>query len=377
MRGRGTTRRQIRPMGTKSLYMSVAAVSEPHHDCRVTPGSPPLPSFPPVTTYLVSGSSCELMTFPLNGTGNIAPTLNIQGSNTTLTGPLGDDKSFSYAADKDTDGTMYVLGYWAISSGNGTQYFVSAFSANSTGNVAPLRRFIINNSVVTGYNQELQWGGLCVDGHGNVYVGVGHWIFKFPTTSSGTVNGTAFVTANPIWSGPIDPHGISSLYFDVVRQVIWATYMSDQTDTLGPVVVAYNLDGSTYAEISGTPLSNPMQVAIDPEGAVWIGDSSAAAGFQPALLVYQPPTLALSTTIFDSVWNNRAYIGVGIELNGTIHVSIGNGSQTGYGHLYSYPKGSAGNVNGTNLTDINGAATFLATMISGAVTFPAQIRLIT
>lgn len=366
-------------MGTKSLYMSVAAVSEPHHDCRVTPGTPPLPSFPPYTTFLVSGSSCELMSWPLNANGNVAPTINIQGSNTTLTGPLGDDASFSYASDKDTDGTMYVLGVWTIAHSpfDTFQYFISAFSAGSSGNIAPARRIVINNAQVLAAIDELPWGGLCVDGHGNVYVGLGHFIFKFATTASGTVTGDVFVTSTG-GDTYINDQGITSLYFDVVRQVIWATYFQSQNYT-GPVIVGYNLDGSIYSTVTYSGINQPMQIAVGPDGSLYIADQAAGPRNTGAVFVLTPPTLAISATLYESANNwNFTYLGVGVDLSGKIYVSVGNtGAPGGVGRLFSYPKGSNGDVAGTQLTEITGAATFLSNMISGAVTFPAQIRLIT
>lgn len=365
-------------MGTKSLFMSVASNSEPHHDCRVTPGTPPSPAFPPYNKLWVSGSSCELMSWPLNANGNVAPTINIQGSNTTLTGPLGSNNSFTYAADVDTDGTQYSLGYWAVTSGSGAQYFISAFSGGATGNIAPIRRVVINNAPVTSYGGELGFGGLCVDGHGNIYVGVGHWIYKFATTANGTVNGTAFVTANAIWGSTLDTHGITSLYFDVVRQVIWASYQMDQAD-VQPEIVGYNLDGSNYATVTyGGNFIQPTQCAIGPLGELYVADVAAGPSHNGAVYIFTPPNFNTpSATLYDgsNLWN-VGYLGVGADLNGIIYVSAGNtNTPAGDGQIFSYPKGSNGNVHGTNLTDITGAATFLGNMQDGTVTWPAQIRL--
>lgn len=317
------------------------------------------------------------MTFPLNGTGNIAPTLNIQGSNTQLTGPLGDDASFTYAADQDTDGTIYALDYWAISTGSGTQYAIVAFVSGLNGNVAPTRRIVIDNSFIVSQSTEAQFGGLCVDGHGKVYAALGHWILRFSTAASGSAVGDVFVNANPIWTDFTT--GITSLYFDVVRQVIWATYAEDQTDTLGPVVVGYNLDGTTYATIQGAPLSLPTQVAIDINQNVWVADQLGSPTSRGAVFKFAAVGFALLNTMHaDSShdWQSTN-IGVGLEQSGLIHVSAGNtGSPSGIGNLYTYPADATGDVSGTQLYTVAGAATYLSNMISGAVTFPAQIRLI-
>lgn len=366
---------------TQGLFVGVCVDTESIGQCGMIQGAvPPNPVqfvFPTYTKLWIAGSSCEVMQWPLNANGNVAPTINIQGSLTDLTGPKGDDASFTYAVDVDTGGFQYALTYWNTGVLQ-AQYAVCVFSPTSTGNVAPTRRFIPTG--FTNITDELTYGGICVDYSNNCYVGlyddtVGiNYIYKFPTSSSGSVAGTLFVeiqSSDTKWAKP----GITSLCFDVVRQWIWVT-MSNNNGAGHTGLIAYDLNGVEQAYMTPAVLGAPTQVAIGPDGNIWIADvSTAISPFPAAILEFalNGTSPLRELTVTDNTWNVD-YLGVGVDQNGIIYVSAGHGQGAKF---QTFPANSNGNVTGTQITQVAGAATFLSTMISGAVTWPAQLKLST
>lgn len=316
------------------------------------------------------------MSWPLSATGNIAPTINIQGSATSLTGPQGDDFSFTYAVDVDTQGYQYALTYWALNP-SGTQYAVCVYAPNATGNVAAIRRFEPTN--LTTLTVESAYGGICVDYTGNCYVGIfdnsnsNNYIYKFPATSSGSVTGTIFVSipsTDSKWGKP----GIASLYFDAVRAWIWVCMNGGSGGVTG--LIAYDLNGVQQAYMTPAILVNPTQIAIGPDGNIWVADTAVSTPPFPAAILEFGLNASVATrelTVSDNSWAVD-YLGVGVDQNGIIYVSTGHGQSA---KVQTYAANANGNVTGTYLTQITGAATYLATMVSGAVTFPAQLRLST
>jgi hypothetical protein len=95
--------------------------------------------------YIANRNGASILEFPINGTGNIAPTASISGSNTLLVDPD------SLAVD--SNGVIYA------ENDSGTDILIF----NATGNVAPAAQ-------ITGSNTGLAFTeGLAVDSGFNIY----------------------------------------------------------------------------------------------------------------------------------------------------------------------------------------------------------------
>jgi Ubiquitin-activating enzyme E1 FCCH domain len=363
---------------TQGLFMGVCVTTEEIGQCGMIQGSvPPNPNpavFPTVTKMWVPGSSCEVMSWPLTANGNIAPTINIQGSSTDLTGPLGDDASYTYAVDVDSAGVQYAFTYWALSSPTSGQYAVCAFANGATGNIAPLRRFIPTElSTLYSLVGELPNAGICVDNLGYFYVGVfngtNNLIYKYPTSSSGSGSGTLFATI------AYADFGITSLYFDVVRAWIWVSVAAGIRGT--PLILAFDLSGTQQVSMTPSEIFAITQVSIGPDGHIWAAEPQIGGGGSGGFLEYElNGTSAIRTLTSSDNSFNRNNLGIGLDQNGIIYVSIGNtGSTSGIGILRTYPANANGDVVGLQITDVQGAATYLSNMVDGAITYPMQIRL--
>ena len=369
-------------MGTKSQYISVATNSEGFHGCRVVSGNIPVAPFPMYEKMWVTGQSCELLQFPLSATGNVAPTINIQGTN-NFEGPEGNNFSLTDEADVDNAGNQYVLGSF-LKPGGIIYWFVMVFPPGVTGNVLPARTITGTN---TGFNNYLAsgiWGGLCVDSNQNIYVGLGNTIRKFVAGATGNASPSIFVQSSMFGADNTSNQAIMSLTYDVVRNWIWVTFGGGQNGgpALPPGVAAYDISGNLqvvlrYSGIGPTFQSLPWQTAIGPDGSVYISDLFADNGLG-SVIIFEPNNFATpSRTLTDStgLWSVGAF-GIAVDANGIIYVATGVATGSINNTIYSYPANSNGDVHGTNLTAINGNLTELTSLINpGDDTQPLKLRL--
>lgn len=344
-------------MAVKGRFVSVTAISEMSHQCGIVTGVPPAPPSPVQASQLfVAGSSCEIMLWPLTATGNVAPTINIQGSATTLTSPLGNDFSFTYGLDIDASGNQYAFNFWAEDGGVKT-YFIPIFAKGATGNVAPIRS--ITRPEIVSYigSVELPSAGICLDGSGNIYVGVKTTIFKISNDGS---------TISTFVNNDTDLTNITSLRFDPVRNWIWAS-------SFAPAVKSYNLSGTVQRSLTWPTLFSPWQVTTDSVGQIYVADSKSSTGF---IYIFPegangttPPTRTIEN---DSVSTSGAFVmGVGVDQNGIIYACY-NSNVDSAGHVVSYAANASGVA--TPLTDISGSATFLDHMLDDSATQPQQLN---
>lgn len=358
--------------------MSVASVSEPHHDCRVTPGTPPLPPFPKYTKIWVVGESCELLQFPLSATGNVAPTVNIQGTN-NFEGPEGNDFSLTYEADVDSGGNKYVLGNYETNGTPNIVWFVMVFSPGQTGNAVPVRNITGSNTVFGTYLGSGVWAGLCVDSNDNIYVGVGNKILKFIAGSNGNATPSLLVQSSSFGDDNTSNQAIMSLTFDAVRQWIWVPFGGGRNGGpgLAPGVAAYDLSGNRQALINYASFVLPWQVAIGPDGSVYVSDLFSNNG-APNVFIFSSGDFTTPTrTLYDSagLWSgNVAALGLAVDSSGIIYISVAIATGSIDNTIYSYPANSNGDVFGTNLTAINGALTDLSHLLDNSPTQPLKLR---
>src|ERR1700676_2069576 len=123
------------------LEISIAAFAIGLSACNGGQASPP-PFFtaptptptptPPLQLYVADGANVDI--FPVTASGNVAPTAQITGAATTLSGPA--------AVAKDSVGNLYVADFNAGA--------IDVFAAGSTGNVAPTRQIIGAATLING-----------------------------------------------------------------------------------------------------------------------------------------------------------------------------------------------------------------------------------
>jgi len=335
------------------------------------PAAQPLIFFGAPQELWVAGSSCEILEFPLTATGNVAPTIDIQGALTQLTSLLvnGDDKSFTMAVEVDSAGKQYACGWKLIAGGTGIQYFYTVYVAGANGNVAPTNYV---HGAATGFDAfvvQASNGGICVDASGNVYVGFFTKILMFPAGSDGNAASTTFAT---IAAG--SSRQITSLFYDAVRRWIWVSASGNLSDN---ALYAYDLTGVLQVTITdGTNFSTPWQVAIGPDLSIYVSDTPNFG----EVLVYAPnasgASLPVRTISLPSVAASKG-IGVAVDSNGRVYAAAEAGTTSS---LFVYEAGASDVLSSSPIQTIAGTNTRFDTMLPGssppnAVTNIQQLRI--
>ena len=237
----------------------------------ITP-TPIVPPFVNVPALWFAGQSCELMSWPLTASGtNPAPTIDLTGPLTTLTGPQGNLQSNTVAADVDTiNGRQYCLtqshgaGGWTIN--------IPVFAHGATGNVAPVVNITPMNAQFVNQGVELNNGGLCLDAAKNIYVafplGLNTLqIWKIAAGSAGNVTATLIATDTTVT--------VTSLCYDAVNNLIWASCFG--AAPFRSSARAYTTAGVLQTTITTTAQNLAGQVFIGPTGQIVLSGIDAAA----------------------------------------------------------------------------------------------------
>ena len=226
---------------------------------------------PPGVLLYVAGSSCDVLGFPLTTNGSTAPTIDIEGSNTQLTGPTGNPESLTWAVAVDASENIYVISsVQTVAFPSTFQTSILIWDAGSTGNVAPSRQVTgaatqldsNNVNVGTGVNFAM---GICLDDLRNIYACLcRNIILKFETGANGNATGATFVTLGA-------SEELTSLFFDRTRQWIWT--LSKQTGG-NQKILAFDLNGTQQRSITGnvTQLSQPQQIYLGPDQSIYVAD---------------------------------------------------------------------------------------------------------
>lgn len=358
----------------KAKYISVAVITEGEQS-RAVSGSPPNPVTLP-TELWVALSSCELAQWAPTATGNVPGPVNIQGTTTTLTGPEGGDNSFTYAVAIDPGGNSYALNFVYDSAPPTTnaKYFIAVFAPNVTGDIAPIRSI---QGAATGFpaivaqwasDPEAPWAGLCLDGTSRIYAGVSDTVLRFAAGADGDAAGTIFVQDTAAFGQGKDNEGISSVFFDAVRQWIWVSYQGPSV----PGVDAYDLSGVRQRRINSSFFVQLGQIGIAPDGSIYVGDSP---GTGLAVWIFPAdangtldPTAQITIDALSST-----VTGLALDANGKLYLCYEqSGTIPTVAHLVSFAAGTTGH-NPTPLTDISGNLTGLDEMLDSTLTNPQQL----
>jgi len=285
--------------------------------------------------------------YPVTGSGNIAPSINISGSNPSLFEPSD--------ITVDSKGNIYVANETGGNSGNGS---VTVYAAGSKGNVAPTATIAGPDTGLSGPS------GIALDAAGNIYVsnltggptGLG-CITKYPVGSNGDITPTA-----TIYDPNVKSPSATELTGIAVDQTTGIIFVAADGEGGGPSVVEYaagsNGPATPIAVIAGSntgivaetygialnPVNGDIYVAtLDPEidGTILVYAAGSEGNVAPKAAIKGPDTgLGLP-------------IGVALDSGGTIYVT--NLDEDTFGSITVYPPGSDGNA--TPSATIEGTAT--------------------
>lgn len=343
-----------------NLPSSQAPVPVTHYP---TPGLKKIAQIAPLQPNLlwVTSQSCAILQFSLADNGNIAPPIDVEGSNTGLTGPLGDNESQTCSLDFDSNGYKFVVENVCTDLvTNAGVTSIRVFSPGANGNVEPA--YTIEGDLTGLYDQFIGVAdsglfGICLDANDNIYVGQNTDVLKFDSGAQGNVRSAIFTSFNRI---------INCLEYDAARKWIWATL---NTATFGANIYAIDLSGNIQRAIT---LSNyiPLQLTVDPptgdlvvavnrasfEGVMVLDSSSNGVVTSPKRFIHGTDTTISSP------------LSAAIDADGVIYVGGGISSSPGMHQICAFASGADGNVG--PIRSISGSLTRLDILDSGDDTAP-------
>lgn len=290
--------------------------------------STPIASVSPpaaTTVYVANRNGSDILEFPINGNGNIAPSATIAGANTLLVDPD------SLAVD--SNGLVYVQ------DDSGTDIMIF----NATGNVAP-------STQISGASTGLAASeGLAVDSALNIYA-------------------TSF-TANTLTSFPPGSSGNAAFAHQAVGAATGLTNATTVAIHNGTAYVT-NTNSDTVVGLSATADGNQAFTSLLSGAATGLNTPFGIA-FDGSGNMYVANEAGNSVTVYAAPYNGnaapiRTISGAATELNGPDAVAIdsagnlyvGNYPSAGTNSIVVFSPGANGNA--TPIATIAGANTTLA-----------------
>jgi hypothetical protein len=269
----------------------------------------------PTTITTLSGPA--IVTWPIDATGDVAPSHIITGSNTQLGDAQRDPAGLAIAAD----GTIYVS----------TETSLLAFAPGATGDVAPIRTIAGSNALASG-----AFLSIALDPTGaTLYAATNNSVLMFDSGANGDVAPTKILAG-----------GATTIDSPTTIAVLGGQlYVGDSTPSQMAV-----FDATASGNVAPTRLFTVGDliygIALDPAGDIIVGRSAEAAPSQ--LSIYAADATGSDAPIGSlggSATGILAPGGVAIDASGTIYVA--NAVATFMGNhpsLLVFAPGSTGNV---------------------------------
>jgi DNA-binding beta-propeller fold protein YncE len=274
-----------------------------------------------------NGDADSVTVYPAGTNGNTAPSATISGSNTGLNLPDGI--------------AIHGSNIYVANSGNNT---VTVYPVGSPPNTAP-------TTTIKGFSTGLSSpSGVALDGTGNIYVAnLGNdTVTVYPAGSNGNTAPSATISTIP---AGIALDGGGNVY--VVGNDGVFVYAAG---TFTPIA-------TISARISGltTDLDNPVAVAVDSAGKIYVANNGSQNGNSDTVSVYAAGAnskVVPTATLTGSNTQLNGPAGIGLDSGGHIYVvdNAGNGNG-GSNSVTVYPEATNGNV-APSMT-ISGASTGL------------------
>lgn len=276
------------------------------------------PDLSGVKIYSVDNTSLAVLAFGLSANGDVKPSFKLAGSNTGLTGPIGDDN--------DSSGQLYVL----------QQSNFEVFGAGAKGNLPP--RFVVSGALTQLDNPQ----GIAVDASGTTYVtnssGGGSYISVYAPGSNGDRAPVATIFDGEDFF--FIPAGIA--------QFNGTLYVADQGDQSINEYPASSI-GTVNPTAVITGLSTPRGVAVDSKGHIYVTDSNR-------ILVYAANANGAARPLRTIAGSSTQLAGAaGLAVHGSVIVVANSGPPAS---ITVYPTSGNGNI--APLREIDGSLTLLA-----------------
>ena len=271
-----------------------------------------------VKIYAVDQSTSAVTAYKLLGTGDVKPAFRLEGSNTGLAAPIGDDH--------DGAGQLYVL----------SQSSFEVFVAGAKGNLPP--KFLVQGALTQLENPQ----GIAVDTSGTTYV----------TNSTG---GQSYISVYaPGSNGDRAPiatifDGLDFFFIPAGMALFNGTlYVADQGDqSINEYPASSNGTVNPTAVITG--LSSPRGVAVDAKGRIYVTDGDRVLVYAANANGNATPLRTISGSL--TQLNGAA----GLTIRGSVIIVANAGDST----ITVYPLTGKGNI--APLREIDGVDTQLAT----------------
>ena len=282
----------------------------------------------PQTLFVPSYTSSNVGERPITASGNPAPTVQIGGTNTTISGPT--------AVTRDNTGTLYVADF--------NRNAVDIFASGLSGNVAPTLRIIGSSTGISGPE------GIGVDSSGNIYVSnrdAGS-VTVYAAGASGNVAPTRTISGTN--TGMLVPQKLAvnpggDFYVADASENAILYFAAGASGDAAPT---RTIHGSSTAPA-------PFGISLDSSGNIYVVNN--ACSNCGAVNVYAAGSngnaAPLRTITGSSTMIGNGLQGVAVDSSGNIYVTTCQGS--GADGVYVFAAGANGNVAPSQ--SISGAST--------------------